>query len=90
VSDDDVRPDPGPEAVTVDRRSQMVLALQRLFSVAREEGLPETSRILTEAIGVLGYEAAGFRIPRCPGCSTPLSDDKKVARINRDRVMPSG
>lgn len=65
----------------------LTLALQKMVPAAREQGLERSAQILTEVIGVLAYEAAGYRLPSCGECSLPRSDDTLVARINRDRVV---
>lgn len=82
-------PDP-PTAAPIDDRSEaqkVEAVLHRVVEVARREGLVRTADLLDESIKMMGYEAAGFRIPRCTDCLRPVADVERVQKINRDRVV---
>lgn len=68
-------------------RAKLSEVLTRLIELSQREELSQTTRVLSEAMGVLAYEAAGYRIPKCTSCGLPLSDDDRVLRINRDRGL---
>lgn len=67
-------------------QSKLSTALPKLVDMAQLVELPMVAELLNAASLVLGHEAAGFRIPRCPTCHDPRHDHEVIARVNRDRV----
>lgn len=78
-----------PSAHEIDGRavaSKLVAALQRMVPSAKDAGLDKSAEVLAMAIGTIGYEAAGFRIPKCSGCGQPRAEEEAIRKINRDRA----
>lgn len=70
-------------------RVKIEQVLGRVSSMLEAEGLTHTKSAVDRARLVMGFEASGWRIPKCGSCHAPLSDLEKLARINRDREAPA-
>jgi hypothetical protein len=71
--------------VNPEKLQQLEAVLRKVEGIADEEGLPQTKATVDSAIRLLGYEATGFRIPRCTECMQPVADVDRIQKINRDR-----